>query len=47
MWRRLYDKIYDKISQKADPSIVSFEKMLGINIDETFNINLELENRDE
>lgn len=47
LWRKLYDKVYDKLSQKADPSIVSFEKMLGINLDEKFNINLEQENRDE
>lgn len=47
MWRKLYDKVYDKLSQKQDPSIISFERMLGINIDEQFNINLELENKDE
>ena len=27
VWKRLYDKVYDKLSQKADPSIISFEKM--------------------
>ena len=47
LWRKLYDKVYDKLSQKQDPSIVSFEKMLNINIDEKFNINLEQENKDE
>lgn len=47
LWRKLYDKVYDKLSQKQDPSIISFERMLNINIDEQFNINLEQENRDE
>lgn len=47
LWRKLYDKVYDKLSQKQDPSIISFERMLNINIDEQFNINLELENKDE
>ena len=47
LWRKLYDKVYDKLSQKEDPSIVSFERMLNINIDEKFNIDLDQENRDE
>lgn len=47
LWKMLYDKVYDKLSQKQDPSIVSFEKMLNINLDEKFNINLDQENRDE
>lgn len=47
LWRKLYDRVYDKLSQKEDPSIISFERMLNINIDEQFNINLELENKDE
>ena len=47
LWKKLYDKVYDKLSQKEDPNIVSFEQMLNINIDETFNINLDKENSDE
>lgn len=47
LWRKLYDRVYEKLSQKEDPSIISFERMLNINIDEQFNINLEQENRDE
>lgn len=47
LWRKLYDKVYDKLSQREDPNIKSFEQMLNINIDETFNINLEEENRDD
>lgn len=47
IWKRLYDKVYEKLSQKMDPSIVSFEHMLGINVEESFNVNLEEENRDD
>lgn len=39
IWHRLYDKVYDKLSQKDDPSIVSFEKMLGINVAEAFGVD--------
>ena len=44
LWKRLYDKVYEKISQKEDPNIKAFEQMLDINIEEKFNINLEQEN---
>jgi recombination protein RecA len=47
MWRKLYDKVYDKLSQKQDPSIISFERMLNIDLNEKFNIDIEQENRDE
>ena len=47
MWRKLYDKVYNKLSQKADPSIISFERMLNIDLNEKFNIDIEQENRDE
>ena len=47
MWRKLYDKVYNKLSQKADPSILSFERMLNIDLNEKFNIDIEQENRDE
>lgn len=47
LWRKLYDRVYDKLSQRADPSIVSFERMLGININESFNIDIDEENRDD
>ena len=33
IWKRLYDNVYDKIRKKDDPYIVSFEKMLGINVE--------------
>ena len=47
MWKKLYDKVYEKLSEKEDPSVVAFEQMLGINLDERFNIDIEAENRDE
>ena len=46
-WKRLYDKVYEKLSQKDDPNIVAFENMLNMNISETFNIDLDRENSDE
>ena len=44
LWKKLYDKIYEKISQKNDPNIVAFEQMLGLNINEKFNIDIDAEN---
>lgn len=46
LWRKLYDKVYEKLSQKSDPNIKSFEEMLGVNLNEVFNINIDEENRD-
>lgn len=39
IWRKIYDKVYEKLSVKDDPNIVSFEKMLGINVGESFNVD--------
>lgn len=39
LWRRLYDKVYEKLSEKENPNVVAFEKMLNINVDEAFNIS--------
>ena len=46
LWRKLYDKVYEKLSQKSDPNIKSFEEMLGVNLNEVFNIDIDEENRD-
>lgn len=35
-WKILYDKVYEKIKQKEDPYILSFQKMLNSNIEESF-----------
>ena len=34
----------EKLSQKNDPNIVAFEQMLGLNINEKFNIDIDAEN---
>ena len=39
LWHRIYDIIYDKISQKDDPNVVSFEKMLQVNVQEAFGVD--------
>ena len=41
LWKRLYDKVYEKLSEKENPNILAFEKMLNINVDEAFNISQE------
>lgn len=39
LWHRVYDCIYGMISQKDDPNIVSFEKMLQVNVQEAFGVD--------
>jgi len=39
VWHRLYDKVYEKLSAKDDPNIVPFEKMLQVNVAETFGVD--------
>lgn len=38
LWRRVYDKIYEKISIKDDYTIKSFEEILGINMNEKYGV---------
>lgn len=38
-WRKLYDLVYDKLSQKQDPFVKSFEEMLGLSIYEKLGLN--------
>ena len=40
-WKKMYDKIYERISIKDDYSVKSFEELLNINIDESFSIKEE------
>ena len=47
LWKKLYDKVYEKLSQKSNPNVKSFEEMLGINLNDTFNIDIYAENQDE
>lgn len=35
-WKKLYEKVYEKIRQKEDPNIVAFQNMLNTNIEESF-----------
>ena len=37
-YKNLYDKVYEIISKKEDPNIISFEKMLNLNLQERFGI---------
>ena len=37
-WRKLYDKVYEKIREKESPYIVSFDKMLGLDFNKDFGL---------
>ena len=43
LWRKVYDKVYELLSIKEDSNVVSYEKMLGLDVDSLFGINLALE----
>lgn len=43
IWRKLYDKVYQKLEKKDDNFVESFEKMLDINVEETFSVDLNKE----
>ena len=43
VWRRLYDAVYKKMSIKSDPNIVSFEKMLDVDVYDKLGIASEEE----
>jgi len=38
-WHKVYDAVYAKLSQKNDPNIVAFEKMLQVNVSEAFGVD--------
>lgn len=38
-WHKVYDAVYEKLSQKNDPNIVAFEKMLQVNVSEAFGVD--------
>lgn len=40
-WKKLYDKIYEKISIKDDATIKSFEELLNIDVNEHFGVSPE------
>ena len=39
IWKMLYDACYDKLTVKEDPYIISFEKMLDIDVNEAIGID--------
>ena len=41
IWKKLYDATYEKLSRKDDPNIISFEKMLSIDVGKAFGVNLD------
>jgi recombination protein RecA len=43
LWRKVYDKVYELLSKKEDTNIMSYERMLGLDVDSLFGINLALE----
>lgn len=43
LWRKVYDKVYELLSVKEDSNILSYERMLGLDVDSLFGINLALE----
>lgn len=47
LWKQIYDKVYEMLSQKENSNIVSYEKMLGIeNIGNYLNVDFNAESRD-
>ena len=41
--KMIYDKVYEKLSIKTDPSIKSFEELLNVNMQEQFEVNFDEE----
>ena len=39
LWHKIYDKVYEKLSIKDDPNILSFERMLQVNVAEAFGVD--------
>ena len=45
LWKNLYDKVYEQISETSNENIKSFEELLNINVQEAFAVNFEEEER--
>lgn len=43
LWKRIYDKVYEKISIKDDDTVKSFEELLKVNVEQAFDIDLNKE----
>ena len=46
-WRKLYDKVYEKLAIKDDPNIVAFEQMLNIDINAKLGFDIEKADQEE
>ena len=45
IWHALYDKVYELLSKREDPNILSFERMLNVNVSEAFGVDFEEEEK--
>ena len=43
IWKKVYDKVYELLSVKDSPNSVSFEKMLNVDVNELFGIDINKE----
>ena len=43
LWKKIYDKVYEKLSVKDDPSIKSFEQLLNVDMSKSFEVNFDEE----
>lgn len=43
LWKSIYDKVYEKLSEKENTDIKSFEELLNVNMSESFNVNFDEE----
>lgn len=43
LYKKVYDKVYEKLSVKENPTVVAFENMLNMNVNERFGIDLDKE----
>ena len=43
IWKSLYDKVYEKLSNKESPNITAFEEMLNMNVEDYFGVNFDSE----
>ena len=47
IWKKIYDKCYEKLSRKDDLNIVSFEEMLKINLNYKLVLDVQETNLEE
>lgn len=47
IWKKIYDKCYEKLTKKEEDNIVSFEQMLNIDLNEKLGLDVENSNLEE